>query len=188
MDIKNIKFQSKEAKFPDNLYFFGIWLVSKERLTLYFPQKTYISAENTLKAGKKYLPHARSQVHKTTKIPNVIIIISLKYSKKIKLQKSLWSQNPSGNIITHSYSLIEAVDKYHDHHVVVAPVWEKNKCELKVALGINKKAKKTELYKAMQSSDTYISPEAKHAALYSIFDVYSFDFDTNQLVEKSLNN
>jgi hypothetical protein len=183
------RFQTRKIKFPELIYVSFIWFkVKGDKDLKKFPvalDKVYPSQTELIKETEKLIN--RPDMAKSV-LKDHIVMVKLKYVKDVPLKKEYWEESKS----VEDYSLpekrntffINAFLQKNNYKFLIVPQGKNKKKEDLFALGFAfAKPTRKNLDTFMKGSDMFVDSAAKNSALYSVIELYGYDFTNGQKIK-----
>lgn len=188
---KKVNFQSVDIKFPQTLIGCSFWGVNKVWIPFVL-HGMYDNLDDLLIYVKTYIKALRNRTSHAS-VLDQIIILNCKFDYVYPLHKSMWKsdQEPIAKNINREIEYLEAVANPEHYKICVTPILEKEGAKLKT-LYTNNFAfhidREKELDEIMRTSDAFVSPEAKHCAIYTLTDSYYYNIQDDKEIIENLKN
>lgn len=188
---KKVNFQSIDVTFPETLIGCSFWGVNKVWIPFVL-HGMYDNLDDLLIYSKTYIKALRNRTSQAS-VLDQIIILNCKLDYIYPLHKSMWKtdQEPAAKNMNREMGFLDAVANPELYKICVTPILEKEGDKFKI-LYTNNFAflidQEKELDEIMKSSDSYVSPEAKHCAIYTLTDSYYYDIGQDKEIIEDLKN
>lgn len=184
VEMKRVAFQSLDIEYPPKAYTFAAWALQNE---VHYPvpmRGVYTNLDEMEKDANKVIGNLIEYPDKKSYIYDTILVLGLKYMEPVPLYRKYWMGKTESKTTEIFTSFMLGFPDFRKLKALIIPIINNSKVDLSVGMFFTNPTKAA-LEKYMASSDQFVSPEAKNAALYTIEDVYGYDLKTKNVVKKS---
>lgn len=188
---KTVKFQSEDVSYPGTLYFFAIWGNNESKFPI-IHQNMFEKLDEMFTFSKTFINELRKHTSDEM-VMDYIIVIECKFESLYPLHKSMWLNHTDSPFTKLAKDTVyyKAILNRDQYKICVTPVIEPKgdmmSASYKNAFAFLKGSEK-DLDALMSASDVFVTPEAKHAAIFTIEDVYGYDLVEEKIIDNNQKN
>ncbi len=190
MESSSPQFQTIDVLYPKTLFASWCWLKTRERFLPYMIECTFENFDDLYEYTVSQIDLVQRR-RGADEVLNTIGIALLSQTSFLPLKKEYWHAIDSDTEVEDRiFNFLPALDTPEKYQIAVTPTFQIDSpliVEYRIGFAF-KTGHFGEAESLMKSSNLFVTPEAKKAAIYDIKDLYGYDLITKERVTKDFKN